>query len=361
MIKRMCIFSLALVFFVGGCSPQVNYVEEIQYIQAMGHDFEEGEHLVTGLTTIFTAAEDTLPENHAINVSGESLETLYDSLQADSPRYVDTGRTRVHLFHEDFAAQEGVFRVLDTVQRNPMINQDMKVAITREPAREMLESEYAFQLPIFRYIQNVIEWNQKEQMPHTSLHDFMYNYYAEGADPYLPLLEKQEDNVRVAGLALFQGDMFVDEITLEEMQTFRSLIESTDGGTFHVKLNENDGVTFHHISSNPNWTINQEPDGTHVQVDVEMEGGIRQAYGIEGYEQENMEKLKQLATEEFERRMNEVIQSFQGRNIDPIGIGERVGQNVRGLDIQQWEEEAYPDVDVDVNVDFTIDNTGAVE
>ncbi|WP_160141824.1 Ger(x)C family spore germination protein [Salicibibacter halophilus] len=360
-IKRMSIFSFMVMFLVGGCSPASHHVEEILYIQAQGHDLEDGEHRTTGLSTIFMAAEDALPENKTINVSGESLETVYDSLQAESPRYVDTGRTRVHLFHEDFASQEGVFDTLDRVQKNPMINQDMEVAITREPARDMLEGEYDFQLPIFRYLQNLIEQNQEEQMPQTSLHDFLYNYYAEGADAYMPMLEQKEGHVGVVGLALFQDDRLVDELNLEDTQMFRGLIESTEEGTVHMKLNENKGVTFHRLSSDSDWTINQEPDGTHVQVDLEINGAVRQTYGIEGYEQENIEQLEQTATEEFERRMSELIQYFQDRNIDPIGIGERVGQNVRGLDIQQWEEEVYPDVDVEVNVDFTIENTGAVE
>ncbi|AXF57155.1 Ger(x)C family spore germination protein [Salicibibacter kimchii] len=359
MIKQICILSLMGIFLVGGCGPTSHYVEDIFYIQVMGHDLEDGEHRITGLSTIFTAAEDALPENKAINVSGESLERLYDSLQSESPRYVDTGRTRVHLFQEEMARQQGVIRSLDTIQRNPMINQDMQVAITREPARDMLEEDYDFQEPIFRYLQDLIEQNQEEQMPQTSLHDFMYNYYAEGADPYLPVLEQKDGHVGVAGLALFQGDTLVEDINLDDAQTFRALIESTEEGTIHMKLDENKGVTFHHLSSNSNWTI--ERDGTHVQVDVDIEGPIRQTYGFKGYGQENIEQLEQFAMEEFERLMDELIQYFQDRNIDPIGIGERVGQNVRGLDVQQWEEEVYPDVDVDVNVDFTIDDSGAVE
>ncbi|QQK79019.1 Ger(x)C family spore germination protein [Salicibibacter cibi] len=362
MIKRMYILSLIAMFVVGGCVPEYDYIEEVQYIQAMGHDLEDGEHRITGITTIFTAAEDMLPENKTIYVSGESLETLYNSLQAKSPRHVDTGRARVHLFHEDMAAQDGIFSSLDTVQRNPMIDQDMQVAITREPARDMLETEYAFHVPTFRYLQDVLEQNQEKQMPRTSLHDFMYHYYAEGADPYLPILAYQGDHVKVAGLALFQGDTFVEDISIDDAQIFRMLNEHTDEGTVHIQLNENKGVSFHRLSSNSNWTITQETDGTHVQVDLDIEGPIRQTYGgVEGYKRESIEQLERLATEEFERRMSETIQYFQALNIDPIGIGERVGQNVRGLDIQQWEKEAYPDVDVDVNVDFTIDNTGAVE
>ncbi|WP_227004157.1 Ger(x)C family spore germination protein [Salicibibacter halophilus] len=360
-MKRICILSFMVIFLVGGCSPTSHHVEEIFYIQAMGHDLEDGEYRITGLSTIFMAAEELMPEDKTINVSGESLENLYDSLQAESPRYVDTGRTRVHLFHEDFASQEGVFPSLDTIQRNPMINQDMQVAITREPARDMLEGDYDFDQPIFRYLKELIEQNQEEQMPQTSLHDFMYNYYAEGADAYLPMLELKEGHVGVVGLALFQEDRLVETLTLDDAQNFRALIESTEEGTVHMALNENKGVSFHRLSSDSDWTINQEPDGTHVQVDVEMEGPIRQSYGIEGYGQENIEQLEQGATEEFERRFSELIEQFQEQNIDPIGIGERVGQNVRGLDIQQWEEEVYPDIDVEVNVDFTIDDTGAVE
>lgn len=75
-IKQLYILSFMAMFLVGGCSPTSHHVEEILYIQAMGHDMENGEYRITGLSTIFTSAEDMLPENKPINVSGESLETL---------------------------------------------------------------------------------------------------------------------------------------------------------------------------------------------------------------------------------------------------------------------------------------------
>ncbi|MBB6448068.1 spore germination protein [Geomicrobium halophilum] len=360
MNRAIRIAGLLLLLIGAGCSPQVRQIEDIQYIQAMGHDDENGDIQTTGVTTIFMPGQEVLPESETLTVSNVNLEGLYAGLQSESSRYVDTSRVRVELYSEELAA-EGIFQQLDTIQRNPMIEQDRKIAINRGSAKEILEEDYPFHLTVNEYLDELIDQNIEAQIPQANFHDFLYRYYAGGADPFLPLLEKQEGRVEVIGLALFQGDMYTEDMDLEDTQVFRKLAEKTEEGTINIDLNENKGVTFHHLSSQPNWSIQQESEAIHIQANVDVEGVLQETRGIDVSQPENIQQLEQIASAEFKNRMEEIIQFLQENEIDPIGIGERVDQNVRGIDIKQWEEEEYPNVDVGVNVEFTIENTGAVE
>ncbi|MBB6450957.1 spore germination protein [Geomicrobium halophilum] len=358
-MRMITFLSLLLVFT--GCSAQPQLIEDIQFIQAMGYDLIDGETQATGVTTIYMPAEDASPENATLNVPRDDLEDLYSKFQAKSSRYMDTSRSRVHLFHEELAAEEGVFPIFDTIQRNPMIEQDMKVAVTKGTTKEILEGDYPLASTVYRYLLDLIELNKDEQIPQANFHDFLYLYYAEGADPHLPLLKKQGDHVVIIGTALFKGDKYIEEMDLEQAHIFRMLIEDTEEGTVNIDLNEDKSVGFHHLSTYPDWTIKQENDGIHVQVDVEIEGVLRETQNIDVSQTENIQQLETIAAQQLQTELEEIIHFLQENEIDTIGIGERVGQNVRGLDIQQWEEEEYTDLDVEVNVDFTIENTGAVE
>lgn len=345
---------------VTGCSPQSHYIEDIQYLQAMGFDYIDGEVQANGTTTIFMPVAESLPQSETINVSREDLEDLYSHMQAESSRYVDTSRSRVHLFHQDLAANEGIFGVIDTIQRNPMINQNLKIAMTRGPTKDILNEEYPFHLTVHEYLVELIELNQAEQLPIVDFQDFLYQYYAEGADPFLPLLEKAQNRVDVVGIALFKEDKYIEELSLDKTHVFRKLIDETEEGTINIDIDESRGFALHHLSSSPDWTIKQDADGIYVKVNVNIQGPLREARNINVSKPATIQQLEELAARDFEKQMEEIVHFFQENEIDPIGIGERIGQKVRNFDIKRWEKEEYPNLNVDINVNFTIENTGAV-
>lgn len=309
--KNLCIITIVVILLlVTGCNPQSHYIEDIQYLQAMGFDYIDGEVQANGTTTIFMPDAE-IPKSETINVSREDLEDLYSHMQAESSRYIDTSRSRVHLFHSDLAINEGIFGVIDTIQRNPMINQDLKVAITKGPTKDILSADYPFHLTVHEYLVELIEFNQAEQLPQADFQEFLYHYYAEGADPFLPLLEKAENHVDVVGIALFKEDKYIDELSLDKTHVFRKLINKTEEGTVNIDIDENHGVALHHLSSSPNWTIKQEADEIYVKVNVNIQGPLREARNIDVSRPETILQLEELAAKDFEMQMKEIIYFFQ--------------------------------------------------
>ncbi|SDJ18109.1 Ger(x)C family spore germination protein [Natribacillus halophilus] len=360
MNRGVCIIALSLLL-VSGCFPQPEYIEENQYLQAIGYDDEDGEIQATAVTTVFRPAQEMLSDNETFTVSRENLKDFQNQLQAEASRSMEVSRVRVLLFNEDLATQEGIFDLLDTVQRNPMIEQDMEIATTQASTQDILDGDYPFQQSVYRYLLDLIEHNQEQYLPPSSLHDFMYQYYADGADPYVTRIDQQEGRVVITGISLFQGDTYIDHLDIEDTRIFQYLVTDTDEGTFNIDLDDDQNVVIQRISSKPNWTVTQTDDEIHVSVEVKMEGGLREVTNVDVSTPENIQQLEDIAARKLESQMGETIQFFQENEIDPIGISERVGQNIRGLDIKRWKDETYPDVDVDVNVDFTIEDTGAVE
>ncbi|QDI90200.1 Ger(x)C family spore germination protein [Salicibibacter halophilus] len=360
-MNRLRIIAL-VILLVAGCSPHSEYIEEGQYLQALGYDDDEGEIQLTAATTIFRPGEEMLPDTKTFSVSRGTLEDSLNQLQSESSRSIEFSRMRVILFNEDLATQEGIFNLLDTIQRNPMIEQEMEIVSTPASTQDILEGDYPFQQAVYTYLMDLIEYNQEDDThPPSSLHDFMYQYYAEGADPYLTRMDKEEGLVRVTGVALFQGDTYIDHLDIDNTRMFTYLVTDTEQGSFTIDVDKDQNVDIRHMSSHPDWSIDQEDEEINVSVDIEMEGVMREVWNADVYDTETIQQLEDIAAQQLENQMGSLIQFFQENEIDPIGIGERVGQNVRGIDIQQWEEEEYPDVDVDVNVDLTIQNTGAVE
>ncbi|MFB4161343.1 Ger(x)C family spore germination protein [Geomicrobium sp. JSM 1781026] len=358
MIKKWLL--LLVTVLLVSCSPEQTKIEDIQYLQALGHDLYDGKLETTGITTVIMPMDEVIPESESLVTEYEHLEALYSGFQSESSRIVDTSRTSLQLFNDE-VAQAGVFQIADNTQRNPMIEQDMHLAVTEGSTRDILEFNYPFHTTPEKYLVDLIERNEEIQLPKSNLHEFLYRYYAEGAEPFLPFIEKQGDRVEVVGLALFKGDEHKQTLSMDQTKYFRQLFEKTAGGNLSVPFNNDRKVTLIDLETKPDLKI--EPVGDHdfhVTINVVIYASLRETTNVDANEYENVQQIERLTEELAETEMNSIVSFLQDENIDAIGIGEIASYHIRGLDIQQWETDHFQEADIHVNVDVSLEDTGAV-
>ncbi|AIC93611.1 MULTISPECIES: Ger(x)C family spore germination protein [Shouchella] len=363
-MKKRSVLSTVFIalLLLSSCTPHMQLNEDIQYLQALAHDLKDnGDVETTGITTIIVPADEKLPESELIKINNPHLAGLFQGLQAETPRLVDTSRTRLHIFSETFAKEEGLFSTLDSIQRNPTIEQNLKLLISRKNASELFDAEFPFQSTAQQHILNLIDKNEIEQLPKTSMHEFLYRYYASGTDPFLPVIDHIGNRVKVIGLAFFKGDQYHTEINLQQSSYFRKLFEKTTQGNAYVPLGEDRGIVYRYLKSKPKWRVNvMEDDRITISVDIKIEGTLRQKKEI-GIEEFSTSELEEKSKEHFQEAFEEMISFLQENKVDPIGITEVVRQHVRGIDSEKWKEEEYPFTSIDVDVQFQINNMGAVK
>lgn len=354
--------SVFLLLFMTACTPQLQLNEDIQYLQALAHDVnDKGEVETTGITTIIMPADEQVPESELITTSNANLASLYEGLQAESPRIIDSSRTRLHIFSETFAKEEGLFDTLDAIQRNPSIEQNLKLLISRGSASDLFNARYPFHSTAQRHLLDLIEKNEIEQLPKSSMHEFLYRYYATGTDAFIPVVDRIGDHAKITGLALFQGDKYRTEINLQQSSYFRKLFEKTTHGNAYVALGEGKGIVYRYIKSEPSWDVSKNQDGSiAIDVTLRMEGTLRQKKDVAVGEITTGD-LEQRSKEHFEAEFTKMISFLQEENLDPIGITEFVRHHVRGIDIGKWKEEQYSTTPVNVHVRFQVNNRGAVK
>lgn len=90
-----------------------------------------------------------------------------------------------------------------------------------------------------------------------------------------------------------------------------------------------------------------------------MKGVVSESGGL-SMSAKDLTKIKELGIQQFEEQMQTLVNRFQQRGIDPIGLGDVASSKIRHLNMEQWHD-TYPSLDIDVNVDLTVIGSGITD
>nr|WP_306074164.1 Ger(x)C family spore germination C-terminal domain-containing protein [Neobacillus sp. 179.-C4.2 HS] len=107
------------------------------------------------------------------------------------------------------------------------------------------------------HIQELLEQNMKMGLlPETNLQSFLFQFFQIGQDPYLPLVKKEADNIRITGVAMFKDDRYVTSIPLKDFFVFKTLVDKKSKGLRQFILANRDKVVLETINSNAKYKVN---------------------------------------------------------------------------------------------------------
>ncbi|WP_059103693.1 Ger(x)C family spore germination protein [Shouchella shacheensis] len=358
-MKRWMVFGACLLLLTG-CVPRTNVVEELQLVQAYGFDYVD-EYKFRGVagSSVILPGEEVLPKSVIFTATGETSRLIRKQMQTQSSKQMVQGRIGLTMINKELAAQ-GIFNFLDNLQRDPMIGRNMRMAIVEGTTVDLLSGDYSLDISVYQYLNDLIEQSTKEIFPDGDLHKALYQYYGEGMDIFLPVMEKQGDRVGVVGLALFKDDVFVQQLDARDASFFKLMYESFAGGYYQVEMEDNIFVSLESVNAAPSYTISEDQNGIHVTLDVNVTGLINEKEEIDVSKEINIEKIKKAGTEEFEERMNALIHTFQEQEIDPLGIGDRARSKISHLDMDTWYEQ-YPGLNIEVEAHLEVISSGIVD
>lgn len=152
-----------------------------------------------------------LPDNNTMdlvqNVRIPKEENILEFLDRQSSRPVLMGDMDTFLFGENIA-RDGIFPVIDTLQRNPNIGSRLLLAITTDPLGQFMSGKYGnFGNAI--YITNMLEHNMKyRDLPLTNIHLFSSDFFQKDVDAFLPILkqidqETEQEKLELSGVGVF--------------------------------------------------------------------------------------------------------------------------------------------------------------
>ncbi|MBS2968591.1 Ger(x)C family spore germination protein [Metabacillus sp. KIGAM252] len=356
MKKIICIFSLLffIIFTQTGCI-QKEIIDDVNIILASGYDLEENGKLKgTILVPVYQKQQPVKSE--ILEDEAVLTRDLLTNLQRKSSDPLVYGKLQVAIFGEDLA-KEGFSNLLDALQRDASVGSRVYLAVGKKSASEILKGEYGIRGTAV-YLSNLIKHNiESRDLSRENLHLFLYNLYDKGKDAYLPILALSgKDELEITGVALFNEDKMVGEISNEKMIFFKLLTDQYMEGTYTLNLKDGSMVSVKSITSSKKIKMKTKEE---VSFSIKLEGHIREYTG----EKITPEVIKEIETEfkkSVETECLALIEQFKALNIDPTGIGDEASHTFRSFDMKKWKEH-YQDIKANINAEITINESGVIE
>ncbi|MFD1357015.1 Ger(x)C family spore germination protein [Fictibacillus halophilus] len=352
---------LIMVYLLTGCQvvPSVN-INEISMVQGLGFDKAEGNKMLG--TILFP--EYKMNESSTIRVlkaEGETARKIIDKSKNEVEYPLVNGQLRTVLFGREMA-EEGIYPLIDTFGRSPSIGNLVQLAVVDGKATELLSMKTESEANIPLYLQEMLEQNIEDgELPSSDYTVFTYNFYDDGTDPYLPLIKKVKDNIKINGLAVFDKDQLKITLPVNDMFIFKIIKEKFIMGAHQFKLNNDEFVVISNVKASPKYKVTVKDSIPEFLIQVKMNARVLE-YTSKKHTTvvPRVKKFEKEITKSIERDAERIIKTFQENRVDPLGLGAQYEAHYRNFTLKKWEE-MYPDVSVNVQVKLNIVHTGIVE
>ncbi|UNL85833.1 Ger(x)C family spore germination protein [Priestia koreensis] len=352
---------LLLVLLLTSCSNQ-EIVDEIQIVNSFGYDYEDGKIKGTILYPLFKYGSTEEPS--LISAKAETTFDVPAKLDNKSPLPIADGQLRSLLLGESFA-KRGLQNMISTVSRNPNLGRTMQVAISKGSAHEMLSSVTKKKMSDTQYINKLIEQNIKmESFPRTNFQIFLFNFFAEDRDAFLPYLKSEKNAIKLAGIALFRKYQFVDVLSMKHAFIFKLLDNGSKNGRYmiDIKKDQHKGqIALQNLYTKNKYYLKGTKESPEIQIVLKIDGKLQEyPFWINVNDPSNVELISKQLKANIEKEAKDVLDHIQKLDVDPLALKDFIRSRTRHYDHQRIRA-IYKDIPVSVRADVTLVQTGINE
>ncbi|CAM5224093.1 Spore germination protein OS=Ureibacillus acetophenoni OX=614649 GN=SAMN05877842_103156 PE=3 SV=1 [Ureibacillus acetophenoni] len=373
MIKQRVLLGFCSVFLLlfGCADPKI--LERISLAILVGYDSDESDK-ITATVALRSVNQDL---QSVVSIASETNSTSKGTrikASLDSTKKIGAGQLRVVLIGSKLA-EAGITETIHSLKMNSEMSSGLYIAVVDGETRPLVEKKYENISDIGQHIYYLLDHNVDEQLTLSStLHETVRDSYSPYTDVALPLLEQDEDDVQIKGLAMFDGDKMVGKLEGNDPFYVVLIREKYKAGTVEVTIS---GAPFKNLS-------NHIPDEVHIALDsifsdkkikvintetpefdlnITVQARLQEIHsGITTEESEVVKKLEEEMEKEFEKKIMSIIKKSQEVKSDIFGFGEVYKANVgtKNLDGNKWNE-LYPKMKVNVNVKIELLRNGVFD
>lgn len=349
---------LVLIIVLTGCSS-TRIVNEVQMIHTLGYDRENDKIKGTAITHKYEKDHIQL---ELLETRTSTLFDVFPDINASTSFQLELGQLRSVLVGKEYA-KNGLATLMHALCRDPNIGFRLQLAVAEPSAETILKLNERLNIPFF--FSNSIEQNIKTlNMPKTNLHVFLFNYYGEGRDPFLPYYVVRNDRIKLDGLALFQKDKFVHAINSRESFLLKIMLEKATSGQYQVDL-KNTPLKGYGLLKNLYSEVNYDVDTSNtvpsVSVKLKLRGQLKDFSTLTDLsEPDELRAAEKVLSLYLQNEMTNFITRLQRLKVDPIGFGDRVRGKSPDWNYEHFKE-IYPRMDIAVKAQVTLEHSGLGE
>ncbi|MGM0902690.1 MAG: Ger(x)C family spore germination protein [Bacillota bacterium] len=355
-MKKIRILTSILLcgFLLAGCT-QRKVIDEINIATGIGID--KGANQLHGSILIPVFKPDKSIENFLFTAKGAIMRDVAAQMQQKASQPILSGSLDVALFEEELA-RDGIVQVLDVFLRDPSVGARVHLAVVDGKAKGIFEGDYGDR-GNSEYLKELIEHNMRGgNLPETNLHSFLFDFYQQGKDPYLPYIRKESnDLVNIAGIALFKNEKVVDVLHENNLFYFKLLVDRFTMGQIKVK-EEHGEATIKSITSDTKLKLTKR-NPYEISFNIHIKGILTEHQGIR-LEEGEVKKVEKALEKQINKTCMQLLEQFQKQKVDPIGLGHFVKTKTRNFNFDKWSAD-YENVTFKVSTNVRIIEVGVVE
>lgn len=375
---------LLIILLLQACLPKLQ-LEKSAIINTRGVDLlEEGDQTKIE-TTIITYLFDPNAQNitSILFGKGNTIKDARDDAANQSSFILTPGQIRLELYGKE-AAEKGILPYLNTLVRDARVSEKMQLAITNQTAKEVLIGQQnAIKINTAQYLQDLIMKEIKRNaLPDNSLLTFSGLIEQVGDDAILPIVDVKGERPTLVGAALFDGDKYVEEISLNQAFLINMMEKRVKETPLDATIPLEDYLDMIVVEEDKEAITEEEfiyvflslyngkgklklvnEETLHYKADIKMEVELLEISVLMDIKTKAAsKKVEQGVSQFFESEYEKLFATLQEVNSDAFGLGRIYKSTRKGskTTIKEWTE-LFPDTTVDFNVDVKILNYGTIE
>ncbi|CAM4226835.1 Ger(x)C family germination protein [Paenibacillus endophyticus] len=345
------ILALFCCCLLSGCA-QARTVDRINIIQSMGVDLEGETMKMTASYPTYIKASQQQAE---IPITAESkiMYGIFTALTTKSSQPVELGQMRTLVISEKFA-RNSISELADIINREFIKSSNATIVVTQQHAGSII-SETSKKPPFF--LSELIEQNMNHgNTPMTNYHSFVNQYYGEGQDVYLPVINKDQGLLQMDGVVVFKGDEIKLWLTGEEGLYLKFLKDKALTGTYDFMTGPKDMYSFFILRGKTDIAIAQTGKTT---ISLKLYIALREIpKKINIQKKDELQAVRKQIEDKLSLGIKTMLIRLQKNNADPIGFGERYRWKQRSFSENKFYKEIYPNLDFEVKTKLIILHSG---
>ncbi len=289
---------------------------------------------------------------------------------------------RVVLFSEDLA-RRGIKDIMDLFERERQFRLIVKPAVVEGDLRKIIEADFPLEETGARGLDRFIVTTRFEKsiFPEKNLNELISNLSQPGQEMIIGRLEALETGkksseesggstppARIGGSALFRSDRMVGWATNKQTQGWSYATGRAFRSNFVIEspVKEGSYVSIEALGHSAQMRLRGDEENWRIELKVKLHGRI-QEFGGPGSldtESELTRSLERRAAGAVRNRIEAMLSRSQELKADVFGFGNLIYRKNPRLWQKigpRWDEEIYPQLKIDLFVEYRILRTGLVK
>lgn len=371
-IKKIGLLPVVIsLILLSGCWDQVE-IENRVYVASIGIDkSKETDNLTEKYQVSFAFPNHMGGYGGEVEVTNAFVSTLAsDVYMADRVlatrlnKSVYLGHLRMVLLGEEVAKDPQMLReILDTLERNPLVNRRLHIGIVEGKAADLMQMEPMMEKNLGQLLYDIFERkDQSQRMPYLDLGEVLIRLHNTG-DSLIPRIVPFEKEVKVAGASIIKD--FKQVGWLGERETAFYSIASGDIQFLIIPIPHIDMIIPMNITDgSTEYEYIETENERKIIIKLEMEGDIERFYMnpeediLDPKINEELQKhAEKLVKEGVEATMEKLQKEFKA-DVLQLGIYLEKNEPKVWRELKADWEEIYQDLTIEAEVEVNIRRVG---